>query len=70
MAGLRGRARLALRLRGERDSEQALLLLNTGDAEFRFAVDATGLSVAETPEPGAAVSDPLLVPPHSWVILA
>ena len=52
--------------------EQALLLLNTGDAEVRFAVDAGGLSVAETAEAkrGPAASDPLLVPPHSWTILA
>jgi cyclomaltodextrinase / maltogenic alpha-amylase / neopullulanase len=61
---------LALRLRGEGEAGQALLLLNTGDAEFRFAVDAGGLSVAETAEAGALVSDPLLVPPHSWTILA
>ena len=61
---------LALRLRGDGDGEQALLLLNTGDAEFRFAVDAGGLSVAETAEPGAVVADPLLVPAHSWTILA
>jgi glycosidase len=61
---------LALRLRGEGDGEQVLLLLNTGDAEFRFPVDAGGLSVAETAEPGAVMSDPLLVPPHSWTILA
>jgi cyclomaltodextrinase len=61
---------MALRLRGEGPGEQALLLLNTGDAEFRFAVDADGLSVAETPEAGAAGADPLLVPPHSWTILA
>ena len=52
--------------------EQALLLLNTGDAEFRFAVDAGGLSVAETAEAerGSVASDPLLVSPHSWTILA
>jgi cyclomaltodextrinase / maltogenic alpha-amylase / neopullulanase len=61
---------LALRLRGERDSEQALLLLNTGDADVRFPVDAAGLSVAETPEAGAVPADPLLVPAHSWAILA
>jgi cyclomaltodextrinase / maltogenic alpha-amylase / neopullulanase len=61
---------LALRLRGEGEGEQALLLLNTGDAEFRFDVDARGLSVAETAEAGAPVADPLLVPPHSWTILA
>jgi cyclomaltodextrinase len=61
---------LALRLRGEGEGEQALLLLNVGDAEFRFPVDASGLSVAETAEAGADAADPLLVPPHSWVILA
>jgi hypothetical protein len=63
---------MALRLRGEDDGEQALLLLNTGDAEFRFAVDAGGLSVAESADAnrGPVVSDPLLVPPHSWTILA
>ena len=61
---------LALRLRGEGEDEQALLLLNTGDAEFRFPVDASGLSLAETAEPGAVAADPLLVPAHSWTILA
>ncbi len=64
---------LALRLRGERDGEQALLLLNAGDTEFRFAVDAAGLAVAERgglTDAGGAVADPLLVPAHSWTILA
>ena len=63
---------LALRLRGEGADEQALLLLNTGDSEFRFAVDAGGLSVAETGDAKgeSVVSDPLLVAPHSWTILA
>ncbi len=63
---------LALRLRGEAGGEQALLLLNTGDAALRFPVDAGGLSVAETAEAkrGRVASDPLLVPPHSWTILA
>jgi len=61
---------LALRLRGERGGGQALLLLNTGDADVRFPVDASGLSVAETPEAGAVPADPLLVPAHSWAILA
>ena len=64
---------LALRVRGERAGEQALLLLNVGDTEFRFAVDTAGLAVAERAditEAGAAVADPLLVPPHSWTILA
>ena len=63
---------LALRLRGEAGGEQALLLLNIGDAEVRFPVDAGGLSVAETGEAkrGREASDPLLVPAHSWTILA
>jgi glycosidase len=61
---------LALRLRGDREGEQALLLLNTGDAEFRFPVDASGLSVAEAAEAGAVPAGPLLVPAHSWTILA
>jgi len=61
---------LALRIRGAGDGEQALLLLNTGDVEFRFTADTAGLAVAETAEPGATVTDPLLVGPHSWTILA
>jgi cyclomaltodextrinase / maltogenic alpha-amylase / neopullulanase len=61
---------LALRIRGENPAEQILLLLNAGDAEYRFPLDATGLAAAETAEAGAVVSDPLLVPPHSWTILA
>jgi cyclomaltodextrinase len=61
---------LALRLRGGDPGEQVLLMLNTGDAEFRFPVDAAGLSVAETADAGAVSTDPLLVPPHSWTILA
>jgi cyclomaltodextrinase len=64
---------LALRVRGERADEQVLLLLNVGDSEFRFAVDTAGLTVAETAAvtgAGAAVADPLLVPAHSWTILA
>ena len=61
---------LALRLQDEAGRGQALLLLNLGDSEFRFPVDAPGLSVAETAEAGAAVPDPLLVPAHSWTILA
>jgi cyclomaltodextrinase / maltogenic alpha-amylase / neopullulanase len=61
---------LALRLRGERDGEQALLLLNVGDTEFRFAVDAAGLAVAETAGITEAGADPLVIPPHGWTILA
>jgi cyclomaltodextrinase / maltogenic alpha-amylase / neopullulanase len=65
-----GNSALALRLRGESPGEQALLLLNTGDEPCRFNVSDDGLSVAETAEAGAVVTDPLLVPAHSWTILA
>ena len=61
---------LALRLRGDQPGEQALLLLNTGDEEFRFDVGAEGLAFAEAAEPGAVPDEPLLVPAHSWTILA
>jgi cyclomaltodextrinase / maltogenic alpha-amylase / neopullulanase len=49
---------------------EVLVLLNTGDEAFRFPVDVTGFSVAETPDPGARPADPALVPAHSWVLLA
>ncbi len=51
-------------------AQQALLLLNVGDEDFRFAVDPAGLTVAETAVPGAVPADPLLVPAHGWTILA
>ncbi len=52
--------------------EQALLLLNTGDSEFRFAVDAGGLSVAETAERSAGRRSPTRcssrrTPGRSWL---
>ncbi len=61
---------MALRGIGEGAGEQVLLLLNLGDTDYRFDVDAAGLSVAEAAEAGAVPADPLLVPPHSWTILA
>ncbi|MBO0821267.1 MAG: alpha-amylase family protein [Nocardiopsaceae bacterium] len=61
---------MALRMRGLEPGEQALLLLNVSDSEYRFGVDASGLSVAVTPSPEGAPADPLTVPPHSWTILA
>jgi glycosidase len=61
---------MALRLHGARPGEEALLLLNAGDEEFRFAVDPAGLTVAETSVPGAVPANPLLVPAHGWTILA
>jgi glycosidase len=63
---------LALRVHGTGDhaDEQALLLLNTGESEYTFGADASGLSVVVTPSPGGEAGDPLTVPPHSWRILA
>jgi cyclomaltodextrinase len=63
-------AAMALRAVGSAPGEQVLLLLNTGDSEHTFGVDAGDLAVAETPEPGPAPADPLTVPAHSWTILA
>jgi cyclomaltodextrinase len=51
------------------DGDQIMLLLNTGDEPYRFPVDPTGLTVAETADPAAKPADPLLVPAHSWTIL-
>jgi glycosidase len=52
------------------DSRQVLLLLNAGDDPVKFPLDAGTLEVAEVPDPGDLPADPLLVPPHSWTILA
>jgi cyclomaltodextrinase / maltogenic alpha-amylase / neopullulanase len=59
---------MALRVAG--DGGHLLLLLNTGDGPYRFPVDPGPLTVAETAGAGTAPSDPLVVPPHSWTILA
>jgi cyclomaltodextrinase len=61
---------MALRVSGAEPGQTLLLLLNVSDDPIRFAVDAAGLAVAELPDPGAIPADPLLVPPHSWAILA
>jgi glycosidase len=60
----------ALALRAQADDRQILLLLNVGDEPHTFTVKRDGLRVAERPDPGAAPGHPLLVPPHSWTILA
>ena len=60
---------MALRLTGLA-GERALLLLNMGDTEYRCQIAADGLSLAEAADPAAVAADPLLVPPHSWTILA
>jgi len=51
-------------------SGQVLLLLNAGGEPHRFPVDAGSLVVAETSQAGVLPEDPLLLPPHSWTILA
>jgi cyclomaltodextrinase / maltogenic alpha-amylase / neopullulanase len=59
---------MALRVSG--DGGEILLLLNVGDTPHRFPVDPGSLVVAETAKAEAEASDPLLVSPHSWTILA
>ena len=61
---------MALRVTGADPGQTLLLLLNVGDDPVTFPVDATGLTVAEVPDPAALPADPLTVPPHSWTILA
>ena len=61
---------MALRVSGAEPGQSLLLLLNVGDDPVEFPVDATGLSVAEVPDPGTLPADPLTVAPHSWTILA
>ena len=60
----------ALAYRSSDGADAVLVLLNTGDEPYRFPVDVSGLAVAQTPGPGGAVTDPALVPAHSWLILA
>jgi cyclomaltodextrinase / maltogenic alpha-amylase / neopullulanase len=60
----------AIALRATGESGQILLLLNVGDEPYRFPVDAGSLAVAETAEAGVVPDDPLVVPAHSWTILA
>jgi cyclomaltodextrinase len=61
---------MALRACGSDPGQRLLLLLNVADDPVRFDVDATGLTFAQTPRPGTVPADPLMVPPHSWTILA
>jgi cyclomaltodextrinase len=59
----------AIAVRAAAGEAAILVLLNVGDEPFRFPVDVAGLTVAETPDPGARPDDPVLVPAHSWVVL-
>ena len=58
----------AVAFRSAADGAEIVVLLNAGDSEFRFPVDLGGLEVAQTPDPGMGLEDPLLVPGHSWAI--
>ena len=58
---------IAYRCTGDAGSGEVVVLLNLGDAPYRFPVDAGSLAVADS---GAPVEDTLLVPPHNWTILA
>jgi cyclomaltodextrinase / maltogenic alpha-amylase / neopullulanase len=60
----------AVALRSFAADHAVITLLNVGDTPYRFPIDPLGLTSAETAEPGAAAADPLLVPAHSWTILA
>jgi len=55
--------------RAAADDAGILVLLNAGNTPFRFPVDVTGLTAAETPDPDAPPGDPALVPAHGWIIL-
>jgi glycosidase len=56
-------------IRAAADDAGILLLLNAGDTPFRFPVETTGLTVAETSDPETRPGDPALVPGHGWIIL-
>jgi cyclomaltodextrinase len=45
---------------------RVIALLNVGEDEYRFPIEAAGMRVAEA---GAEQSDPLTVPPHGWAVL-
>jgi glycosidase len=56
-------------IRAAAEDAGILVLLNAGDTAFRFPVDMTGLTPAQTPGPDTPPGDPALVPAHSWIIL-
>lgn len=67
---------------GAGGAEELLVLLNVGNEPYRFPIDAAGFRVELTPElsadpstqpsddPAAGMVDPLVVPAHSWIVLA
>ena len=60
----------ALALRSGDARGQLLLLLNIGDEAYRVPVEVAGLVIAAQSDPGHLPEDPLLLPPHSWLVLA
>jgi cyclomaltodextrinase len=56
----------AVAISSSEGDQRVVALLNVGDDEYKFPVDAAGLRVAES---GADQSDPLTVPAHSWAVL-
>jgi cyclomaltodextrinase len=56
----------AVALSASGSGQRVLALLNVGDDEYTFPVDASGLRLAEA---GDSADDPLTVPAHSWSIL-
>jgi cyclomaltodextrinase / maltogenic alpha-amylase / neopullulanase len=56
----------AVALTASGDDQRVLALLNIGDEDYKFPVEADGLSPAEA---GTDQPDPLTVPAHSWAIL-
>jgi cyclomaltodextrinase len=60
----------ACMLRSTDGQRSVVTLLNVGDEPCRFPVDLAGLSVAVAPGSAGDLSDPALVEPHSWTVLA
>jgi glycosidase len=56
----------AVALTASGDGRRVLALLNVGDGEYTFPVDATGLYLAES---DGSPTDLLTVPGHAWAIL-
>ncbi|MEV4299265.1 alpha-amylase family protein [Microbispora rosea] len=63
-------ANRALALRSEGAAEEVVTLLNIGDDAYRFPVDVSRLTVADScAGAGGPDGDPALVPAHGWRVL-
>jgi cyclomaltodextrinase len=56
----------AIALRSSDGDRKVLALLNVGDDEYRFPIEAAGMRIAES---GTDQASPLTVPAHSWAVL-